>query len=176
MIKNIAQIRYGLNAKVTPDGSIPILQLRDFDEYENFLPIQLSKISKNQVREKDRLKSGDVLFAAKGSRRFSYVWDNELPVAVASSTFFVISIKIKTVIPEYLAWYLQSNEATRYFDKYFKEGTIKSINKKVFEMLEIKIPSIAKQKQIVRLNELFHKELILLDQLKSEKEKLIRNL
>lgn len=176
MIKNIAQIRYGLNAKVTPEGKVPLLQLRDFDEYENFNPIQLSKISENQVKEKDKLKSGDVLFAAKGSRRFSYVWGNELPVAVASSTFFVISIKSKSILPEYLSWFLTSTKANRYFEKYSKEGTIKSINKKVFEMLEIETPNIEKQRKIAHLNELFKKELILIDKLKSEKEKLIQNL
>jgi restriction endonuclease S subunit len=176
MIKKIAKIRYGLIAKSEPAGTIPILQLRDFDEYGKLTTHQLSKISANQVKEKDKLKKGNVLFAAKGSRSFAHVWSEELPIAVASSTFFVISLKDKSVKPEYLAWYLLSSKATRYFDKYSKEGTVKSINKKVFEILEIKIPPIDKQEKIARLNELYLKERILMDQIKSKKEKLIQNL
>lgn len=170
-------MRFGVNARNVPMGEVPCIQARNFGDNGRLDCNQLSMIPKSQLKRRDILKSGEILFAAKGSRNFAVVWKEELPLAVASSTFIVMTKKNEEeVLPSYLAWYLMSAKASRYFDTYAKEGTVKSINKKSLDMMEIKIPPLEDQQRVVRLFELFRKEQELMEQISSNRKKIILNL
>ena len=98
------------------------------------------------------LKPGDVLFVARGNNNYAVFIDSNADKyrAVASPHFFILHA-IKTVLPEYLVWFLNQEPCQRYFQRE-SEGTLtKSIRRAVLEKTPVALPDIDKQKLIVRL-------------------------
>lgn len=158
LIKEITNIQTGLFAKPSGIGDVVYLQSKHFDENGNLHSTLHPDLIADGVSEKHLLRKGDVLFAAKGTKNFATVYANHNIPAVASTSFFVIRITSKNVLPEYLAWYLNHN-TTQYIIKDNARGTaIPSIRKSVLEDLEISIPTIEKQRMVIKLSVLAKKE------------------
>ena len=69
---------------------------------------------------------------------------------ISNQIYFNIRVS-QQILPEYLVWYLNSEEAKLYYEKNTSGATVKSINRKVLEHLKIEIPSLEKQKELVSL-------------------------
>lgn len=176
LIKDLTDIRFGLNAKSANNERIRFIQGKDFDEYGKLLTHNLYTVSEPTVREIDFLKPGEVLFASKGMRNYAVVWEGIDRLAVASSTFFRLSVFNQNVIPAYIAWYLNSTIAKSYFQKHVRSTTIFTISKKVFEELPVPLPDLQLQEQIVRLHYLSNQERSLMNDLIEKKEIYIEKL
>jgi restriction endonuclease S subunit len=158
LIKDITNIQTGLFAKPSDKGEVVYLQSKHFDENGKLLGELHPDLLANSISEKHFLKDGDVLFAAKGTKNFAAVYENHNEPAVASTSFFVLRLTDKNVLPEYLGWIL-NHPNTQYVIKDNARGTaIPSIRKSVLEDLEISIPSIEKQRIIIKLSALVKKE------------------
>lgn len=158
LIKNITTIQTGLFAKPASIWEAAYLQVKDFDENGQLRSTLHPELQIADISEKHLLKQGDVLFAAKGSNNFAAVYDNANLPAVASTSFFVIRLTVKNVLPEYLAWFL-NNPSTQSLLKGQAMGTsMVSISKSVLEELEITVPGIESQKAILQITKLRLKE------------------
>ena len=174
LIKNIANIQTGLFAKPSGIGELVYLQSKHFDEYGQLHSVLHSDLVAESIPEKHLLKSGDVLFAAKGTKNFATVFEYHNEPSVASTSFFVIRPTNKKLLPQYLAWVLNSY-ATQILLKGQAIGTsIPSISKQVLENLEIAIPSIDMQKAILQITKLRNKEKFLKQKIETLKEKQIQ--
>lgn len=153
-LKHIANIQTGVFAKPVAKGDIAYLQPKYFDELGKLTTNLEPDLNSVGISEKHILKQGDVLFAAKGSKNFAAQFDLKDMSAAASTSFFVIRIFEKNILPEYLTWYL-NHPTTMKFLKAFARGTsIASISKEVLNDLEIIIPSLEKQQLIFKINDL----------------------
>lgn len=153
----IADIKTGIFAKPELEGSVVYLQAKHFDESGKWQTAVQPDLRLDSQINKHLLNDGDVLFAAKGSKNFASVYRGSFR-AVASTTFFVIRIRESNILPEYLGWIL-NNSATRAFLKRHAIGSaMVSISKAVLGDLEISIPGIEKQKQILAISLLSNKE------------------
>jgi restriction endonuclease S subunit len=158
LIKDITNIQTGLFAKPSDKGEVVYLQSKHFDENGKLLGELHPDLLANSISEKHLLKDGDVLFAAKGTKNFAAVYENQNPASVASTSFFVLRPTDNKILPEYLAWFL-NHPATQKLIKDNARGTaIPSIRKTVLEDLEISIPSIEKQRTVIQLSALVRKE------------------
>lgn len=173
-IKYITTIKTGLFAKPSVQGEIAYLQSKHFDENGQLLEELHPDLMADSVSEKHLLKEGDVIFAAKGAKNFAAVFENNNVAAVASTSFFVITLTDRKVLPEFLAWYL-NNQSTQAFLKAQAIGTsIASISKGVLEDLEINVPVIEIQKMILQITGLRNKEIILKQEIEMLREKQIQ--
>ena len=172
-LSDLATIRFGINVKSIPGGGVPCLQGKDIDQYGNFDNSTLMNVPEYLCSDKDWLKPSEVLFAAKGTRNYAVVWNQTGMNTVASSTFFVIQGDNKEIIPEYLAWYLMSAKARRHFEQHMKKSTVPTISKKVLDKLEIEIPPIKKQNNIVSIYNLWIREQQLIKRTQELKHKLV---
>jgi restriction endonuclease S subunit len=77
---------------------------------------------------------------------------------VASTSFFVIRLRDKTILPAYLAWYLNSNKAQQELKAQAIGTGIPSISKQVLEMLELNVPTLEKQEAVLKISTLFERE------------------
>ncbi len=173
---NISTIQTGFFA--TPDaiGDYVCLQTRDFDENGNLTSLIFPNIRGEKVSDKHRLKSGDILFAAKGVKNFATVIGENYPPCVASTSFFVLRLKVNNIIPKYLAWYLNLS-STQGFLKSNAIGTsIASISKVVLEDVNIIVPTIETQQNIVQIFDLKFKERLLNKKIETLKEQLIEQI
>ncbi len=104
-------------------------------------------------RQPDYLNPGDILVAARGNHNYAVSVDHTLVTtgkqAVAAPHFFVISLKTKDVLPEFMVWLFNQGPVQRYFEQN-AEGTLtKSIRRSVLEEAPVVIPPLAKQRAIL---------------------------
>jgi restriction endonuclease S subunit len=157
-LKNIASIQTGVFAKPVAKGDIAYLQPKYFDENGKLTTELEPDLNSLGISENHLLKHGDVLFAAKGSKNFAAHFDLKAMPATASTSFFVIKLFDKGILPEYLTWYL-NHPTTMKFLKSFARGTsILSISKDVLNDLEIMIPTLEKQELIYKIDHLRSEE------------------
>lgn len=174
LIKDITHIQTGLFAKPSGVGELVYLQSKHFDEHGQLHAVLHPDLIAEGISEKHLLKDGDVLFAAKGTKNFAAVFENHNEPSVASTSFFVIRPTDKKLLPQYLAWVLNSY-STQILLKGQAIGTsIPSISKQVLEHLEISIPSIEKQKAILQITKLRNKEKSLKLKIETLREKQIQ--
>jgi restriction endonuclease S subunit len=173
-LKNITYIQTGLFAKPGGAGELVYLQAKHFDENGHLHAVLHPDLTAEGISEKHLLNEGDVLFAAKGTKNFAAVFENHNEPSVASTSFFVIRPTDKKLLPQYLAWVLNS-QTTQTLLKGQAIGTaIPSISKQVLENLEIAIPNIEKQKVILQITKLRNKEKSLKREIETLREKQIQ--
>lgn len=175
-IRNIASVQTGFYFPSEKDWDTNYLQARFFDNFWDLKEELIPEIKSENIQEKHLLNDWDILFSAKGNRNFATVYKKEYWKSVASSTFFVIKITNKNIIPDYLAILLNESQKTGYFKNRFSGWTIQSIPKTVLENFKIDIPPIAKQEKIIKLYNLYKDELKIYEKIKEKKEILINKI
>ncbi|OFX29507.1 MAG: hypothetical protein A2X08_10635 [Bacteroidetes bacterium GWA2_32_17] len=178
-LKHIANIQTGIYAHTVSLGEVVYLQAKHFDETGNFFKTAKPDLQLNKQTEKHLLNNGNILFAAKGTKNFATQYEAKNGKCVASSTFLVIQIKNEfksKILPEYLVWYLNNPRTQEWLKAKARGSSIPSISKTDLLELEITIPTIQKQKVIVKIDNLLKKEQSILKKIKLLKEKNIQNL
>lgn len=170
----IASIQTGVFAKPAADGEIVYLQARHFDE-NGFLISELHPdLMADDISEKHLLKSGDVLFAAKGNKNFASVFGDQYPKSVASTSFFVIHVHDSKILPEYFAWFMNSPKTQLLLKSAALGSSIASISKAVLEKLEISVPDIQTQRIILSIISLRNQEKQIRQKIESLQEIIIQ--
>lgn len=128
-------------------------------------------------RKPDYLTTGDILVAARGSHNYAVQVDQLLvstgAQAVAAPHFFVVSLKKKDILPEFMAWLLNQAPAQRYFEQN-AEGTLtKSIRRSVLEDAPVIVPPLAKQRAIISMAATLREEQKLIQKLVSNGERMM---
>lgn len=173
-IKDITSIRTGLFAKPSGQGEVVYLQAKHFDEQGQLLSELHPDLVAEGFAEKHRLQEGDVLFAAKGTKNFAAVFEHHNKAAVASTSFFVVRLTDKKLLPAYLAWFLNSPATQTVLKGQAIGSSMPSISKQVLENLEITVPGIEIQKAILQIAQLRTREKALKLSIETLREKQIQ--
>lgn len=177
VLKHITNIQTGVFAKPIKEGEIVYLQAKHFDENGQLISILHPDLLAESISGKHLLQSGDVLFAAKGTKNFAAWYESKNLPAVASTSFFVIRLKenaVDKVLPEYLAWYINQPVSQKFLKGNAMGTSIVSISKSVLEELEISIPDLQTQKAILIISYLRISEKKLQQQIETLREKQIQ--
>jgi restriction endonuclease S subunit len=156
------------------DGAVWVVQMKDLNTSYTSIDGQPHLVTEDSVSTKQLLNKGDILFLAKGNHNKALVYHSDHP-AVAVSLFFVIRIESSEVLPDYLAWYINSQQGQNYLLSTRSGSIINSVKKSVMEQMEIEIPSLEKQQLIAQLYRLSCREKDLMQQLIEQKETLINS-
>ena len=173
-LRHIAIIQTGLFAKPIAKGDIVYLQAKHFDENGNLRSTLHPDIKADYITDKHLLRTGDILFAAKGTKNFAAVFGNHNEPAVASTSFFVIRLTKKNILPQFLVWYLNHPSTQKLLKGQAIGTSIVSISKTVLEELEIPVPDIKTQKAILQIAQLRNEEKKLKQQIEILREKQIQ--
>ena len=176
-LQNIAQLLSGLFAKPDIDADTLYLQGSHFNEFGEFDSNVKPYLNAYQKNPKHLLSEGDILFAAKGLNNFAVVYNRGIGKAVASSSFIILRVNheyYEQVMPEYLAWYLSNDPHVRLFHKQLGT-TIPSISIEKLSRMEIEIPSLETQREIIHIQFLRNREKQILRDLESHKDQLIKH-
>jgi restriction endonuclease S subunit len=175
-LKHITSIQTGVFAKPIQKGEIVYLQSKHFDENGELAEILYPDLEADSKIQKHLLKKGDVLFAAKGTKNFAAWYESEAIPAVASTSFFVIRIHDRNILPGYLTWFLNHPSTQVLLKGQARGSSIASISKAVLSELEIPIPNVQKQELILRVFKLRNKEKNLKQQIENLREREIQHL
>jgi hypothetical protein len=180
-IKDFAEIQMGyqFRGKVEPDpmGTHRVIQIRDFDDDLNLRVTGLYAVTPKGDATRYVATEGDVLFLSRGHRNYAIPIRDNLENTIAASYFFILRIKMKKVLPEYLAWYINQAPAQEYLHIMARQGThMPLIPLSAFSDLEVELPDIATQKAIIEIGKLLEKEKKLMRELQEKRSQFIKSI
>jgi hypothetical protein len=160
-----------------PGSGVMAVQMKDVSLTEGIRWSDCLEAGLPGKRQPDCLTQGNILVAARGSHNYAVLVDDSLAFtgkqAVAAPHFFVISLKKKGVLPEFMAWLLNQPPAQRYFEQN-AEGTLtKSIRRSVLEDTPVLVPPLAKQQAIVAMTNTLREEHKLMQKLVANGESMM---
>ena len=136
------------------ESNVKVIQMKDVSLDKPINWSECLTVELNGRRAPDYLRSGDILFVARGNRNYAVQID-EIPEdtqAVASPHFFVIGVQDTSLTPDFLTWFLNQTPCQNYFEQNAEGTMAKSIRRSVLEQTPIAIPSLQKQAAIVKLH------------------------
>ena len=128
---------------------------------------------KTRTLDKYLLRKSEVVFLTRGNKHPATFITEEYVGFVAAGQFMVLTLKTDHCLPEYLCWYLNSQESKQYFKREARGTAVQIICKRTVENLRIVLPDLKTQKSIVELSRLALKEEQLLDSFKEKRKQLI---
>ncbi len=153
-LEEVAIVNTGIYAQPYPNGDIVYLQVKYFSEDGQIVQELHQELKKEEINEKHLLKNGDVLFASKGSKNFATVYSDRYGISVASTAFMVIKLKPGAqILPDYLAWFLNHPDNLNSLKDKATGTGMPSITKNALQEIELYIPSIEKQRLILKIYE-----------------------
>jgi hypothetical protein len=175
-ISEIADVRagYPFRGRVTPDpgGNARVVQIRDLDPAGKVRIDQLVRVKAANL-DSYRLRQGDVLFLARGERRFAIAIPEKSEDLIAASYFFVLRPG-RDVFPAYLIWAINQPDFQEAMRAFVKGSTLPQITKTDLLDMPIEIPTLVTQKRIVVVHELMERERLLNEELNQKRSALLR--
>lgn len=138
------------------DGETQVLLARNINDDGSVNYSELTRTDLILPRTNAFVTRSDVLLSSRGIFRAG-IFDKAAKNTVAASSLFILRIKDKDVIPQYLSIYLNSEAGQNSIQKILTGSTIKTILRGALENLSIPIPSPAVQKMIIEISDNWQK-------------------
>lgn len=171
-LSDIADIRSGhpFRGSIEPDinGDVHVVQVRNTKATGEIIQDEVIKTTLTSKKQPDWLKSGDILFVAKGAKHYSALVEDLPKQTVCSPHFFLVRIKPafkELVTPEFICWQLNQLPAQRYFQTTAEGSLYLSVRRQILEYVPITMLPIEKQKQLTAMHHCAVKEQKVLQQL-----------
>lgn len=169
---DIADIRSGhpFRGSIEPDinGDVHVVQVRDTNATGEIIMDEVITTTLTSKKHPDWLKSGDILFVAKGAKHYSALVEDLPKQTVCSPHFFLVRIKpaLKALLtPEFICWQLNQLPAQRYFQTTAEGSLYLSVRRQTLEYVPITMLPIEKQRQLTAMHRCAVKERKVLQQL-----------
>jgi restriction endonuclease S subunit len=174
-LNEIANIKAGhpFRGKITEDknGDVYAIQIKDLNNDGVVQWEQLIQTNLSSKKSPTLLQKGDVIFAARGSRNTAGYIDEVTKPTVCAPHYYVIQITADDVLPEFIAWQLNQENAQRYFKGLAEGSSQVSIRKTLLEEAPIVIPPMETQRAIAGLDNKIKQEKLVLEALINNRDK-----
>ncbi|MDO9435736.1 restriction endonuclease subunit S [Hydrogenophaga sp.] len=142
-------------------GSVPFvatgnafaLQMRDLSPNGDIAWDGLIRTEVDANKPVQWLRTGDVVFVARGSRNYAVSLGEVPKPTVCSPNVFLLRITSPSLLPAFLAWQINRAPAQRYLASNAEGSDQLSIRRPVLEALPLAVPPLAEQRLIVALAE-----------------------
>ncbi len=179
-LKNIALVQMGLSfrSRMEPDtdGNVAVIQMRDLTEDNKLDHSNLTTININDINERHLVECKDLVFRSRGKTTTAAIIDQEPGQAVVAAPLFLIRATSEKVLPEYLYWFINLSSSQAFLHSRATGTAMTMIGKSALDALEIPLPDLEIQEQIVTLADLLNKEQRLMKNLAEQKEKLVKTI
>lgn len=160
LLKEISEIIAGYTfreaLKNDPSGEIQVLLAKNINDDGSINHSELTQINLALPRANAFTKKDDVLLSSRGIFRAG-VFNIETKNTIAASSLFILRIKSKNVLSQYVSIYLNSEAGQNSIQKILTGSTIKTILRGALENLSIPIPPLAVQKMIIEISDNWQK-------------------
>ena len=158
-------------------GEIAVIQMKDLLQDNTVDCKELVIIDMKAVKEHHLTQKGDLVFRSRGRITTAAVLLEDPGKAVVAAPLLRIRItKPEKILPEYLNWYISQRDAQIFLTSRAKGTVQKMISKQAIEDLEIYLPAIEQQKNIVDLAKLSARERAILGMLAEKRKQYISTL
>jgi len=177
-IKKLATVQMGYSFRsrleASERGKVSVIQMKDLLDDNTVSCDGLVKIDLDSVKEHHIAKKGDLIFRSRGQLNTAAILLEDPGRAVVAAPLLRIRVtKPDKVFPEYLNWYISQRDAQIFLTSRAKGTVQKMISKQAIEDLEVALPGLEKQKNIVELDKLSAREQALLHKLADKREQYI---
>ncbi len=177
-IKKLATVQMGYSFRsrleASEDGGVAVIQMKDLLDDNTVGCGGLVRINMDAMKEHHLAQRGDLVFRSRGSLTTAAVLLEDPGKAVVAAPLLRIRVtRPDKVLPEYLNWYISRRDAQIFLTSRAKGTVQKMISKQAIEDLEVALPNLEKQKNIVELATLSAREQTLLQQLADKREQYI---
>lgn len=177
-LKDIADIQLGYQPRgwMKPDrnGSHRVIQIRDVAPDGGIRFGDLVRVAPDREPWRYEVKAGDVLFISRGRRLNAAVVPEPPHPTMAVSFFYILHPRIDLVDPAYLAWAINQPPVQAQVAKHTGGTGIPHIRRRPVEELELDVPPLGVQRQIMRLQELSRQEKRMAAELQKKREHLVQ--
>lgn len=174
-IKKIATVYMGYpfrsRLERVEGGNVFVIQMKDIDENSRLDIGDLIPVDLPAVKDVHRINQGDVIFRSRGRINTATLVEQPLENTVAAAPLLRLRIKKDSLMPEYLAWYINQPKSQAYLERQAAGTISRMINKTAVEDMVIEIPPLERQKQIIAIARLSEREQTLF-RLLAEKRKI----
>lgn len=134
------------------DGLMAVIQSKDVlnDLYIN--KDNLTKINLQKYQSKALVEENDIIISSRGSFKISVIKGNTTNI-IASSSVYILRLKNKNILSEYLAIYLNSIKGQKEIKNKTTGSVIKTILRNDLGNLKIPLPNKNIQNKIINLYE-----------------------
>ena len=179
-LKDIARVQMGVpfRARIEPetDGAVAIIQMRDLTEDNKLSQCNLTTVKMNSLNDHHLVKRRDLIFRSRGQTTTAAIIDTKIGPAVVAAPLLRIRVTSKHVLPEYLCWFINQSSAQAFLRSRATGTAMMVIGKSALDALEVPLPDLEAQEQIVALADLSNKEQRLMMELAAKKEKLVNGI
>ena len=178
-LKDIALSQMGLpfRSRMEPDadGNVAVIQMRDLTEdkldYRTLMTVNI-----NDLNERHLVQYKDLICRTRGQNTTATIIDQEPGRAVVAAPLFIIRATSEKLLPEYLYWFINLSSSQAFLHSRATGTAMTVIGKSALDALEIPLPNLETQEQIVALADLLNKEKRLMKNLAEQKEKLVKTI
>jgi len=178
ILKKLANIQVGYSFRscleVSEGGEVAVIQMKDLKGDNTVDCDGLVKTDFDTVKEHHLVQIGDLVLRSRGNVTTTAILLKYPGKAVVAAPLLRIRIKKpEKILPEYLNWYISQRDAQIFLTSRAKGTVQKMISKQVIEDLEIVLPSLEKQKNIIELVKLSAREQTLLHMISDKRRRYI---
>ncbi len=177
-LKEITSVQMGYSFRsrieASEGGGVAVIQMKDLLDDNTVGCDGLVRINMDAMKKHHLAQRGDLVFRSRGHvTTAAILLDNPGKAVVAAPLLRIRVTRPDRVLPEYLNWYISQRDAQIFLISRAKGTVQKMISKQAIEDLEVALPSLEKQKNIVELATLSAREQTLLQQLSDKREQYI---
>ncbi len=173
-LKNIAEVQIGYQAtgRLVHEhhGTHRLIQLKDIVNDRVVMGDAITIVPKRDPA-RYLVLPGDVLFVARGRFNDAVLVADKLENTLAVSNFYIVRAK-PAVLPEYLCWYLNQDEAQSYIKSRLHGSGIKMIKKSDLLELPLPVPPLEVQRMIADVARLERREAQLVEEIQEKRKEL----
>jgi len=185
MIKTLSDLAhvsagYSFRGKIVDEigGVAKAIQMRDVskDKGINWQTVVNTNVPLKTISSNDSscLRSGDIIFTARGNNNFAYEITTCPSKTVLSPHIFKIRIKDTSVVsPTFLSWQINQKTAQIYFTKNTEGSAIVGIRRSVLDNLSIFLPPIEEQQRLTEMIHCWEKERDILNALQENHQNMM---
>lgn len=177
-MKKLATVQMGYSFRsrleASRGGDVAVIQMKDLIDDNTVDCGGLMKIDMQGVKEHHLARKGDLVFRSRGHLTTAAILLEDPRKAVVAAPLLRIRItKSVKILPEYLNWYISQRDAQVFLTSRAKGTVQKMISKQAIEDLEVFLPTLEQQKNIIELASLSAREQAILNTLAEKREQYI---
>ena len=157
------------NTCVPGESGVLACFLRDVDDSGELNLQNLKRVEDVNPNDSHFAVEGDVVFRSRGTPFMAAVVPTVSEDLLVVAPMIRVRLNRKMVLPEYLAWYMNSAYGAAYFKEFATGSGIPLVSKGVLEQMPVKLPNLKAQQAIADLVKLGRKEQDILTQIVKQK-------
>ena len=137
-----------------PAASVGVIQMKDLGDAGEVDLASLARVSVD-VRPESRVRQRDIVVRSRGDRATCALVAGDPGCAIVAAPLLLVRVVDQRVLPAYLSWYINQAPTQAHLAKRSEGSNVKMITKRTLLDLEIAVPELDRQRDIVALASLW---------------------